>query len=147
MAQDFTSLANDSLGAFASFVSDVLRCNAQLVDSLLALQRWSGYNRTEQTKAKVAQTIGTLVNYTTNATDQIQLQMQDVVNTFAALMSSVVSDFRQLASGSAAQIRRGIATTASVATLAEVESMEVLLRRLQWLVDLRLVNISRAATD
>eukprot|EP00667_Euglena_gracilis_P001114 EG_transcript_1113 len=147
MAQDFTGLANESLGTFASFVSDVLRANAQQVDGLLALQRQSGYNRTEQTKAKVAQTIGTLVNYTTNATDQIQLQMQDVVGTFAGLMSSVVSDFRQMASGSAAQIRRDLATTASLTMMGEVQKVDVMLRRMQWLVDLRLLNVSRAPTD
>eukprot|EP00667_Euglena_gracilis_P001300 EG_transcript_1299 len=148
MAQVFTGLANESLGTSASLVSEVLRANAQQVDGLLALQRQSGYNRTEQTKAKVAQTIGTLVNYTTNATDQSQWQMQDVVGTFAALMSSVVADFRQMASGSAAQIRRDLATTAMLTTVGEMHNLDTMLRRFQWLVDLGLLNVSqRAPTD
>lgn len=36
------------------------------------------------------------VNYTTNATGQSQLQMNGVVDTFAALMGTVVADFRNM---------------------------------------------------
>lgn len=50
-----------------------------------------------------------LVNYTTNATVQSQAQMNQVVDTFASLMGSVVGDFRNLSSGYSDQLRGSLA--------------------------------------
>eukprot|EP00667_Euglena_gracilis_P000768 EG_transcript_768 len=147
MALEFTTLAKVYLGEFGTFVSDVLGSNAQLVESILALQRLSGFNRTEETKAEMTRTIGVLVNYTTDATDQTQVQMMAVVNTFASLVSSVVADFKGVASAYASQVRTGLVTMASDTIVSNTNRVVSLLKRMQRLVDLRLLNISRAPTD
>lgn len=37
--------------------------------------------------------------------------------------------------------------TASLTIMGEMQKVDVMLRRMQWLVDLRLINVSRAPTD
>eukprot|EP00667_Euglena_gracilis_P032368 EG_transcript_49488 len=94
MAAHFTGLAQGSFAGFGSFVTDLLGGNAALVDAILLAQKTSGVQRTEQTKAQMLQTIGMLVNYTTNSTDQTQQQMDEVVDAFGDLMDTVVAEFK-----------------------------------------------------
>eukprot|EP00667_Euglena_gracilis_P034331 EG_transcript_59156 len=68
MASEFTLLSFGVLDEFGTFVADVIRGNSELVNTILAQQRASGTARMQQTKADMISTIGTLVNYTTNAT-------------------------------------------------------------------------------
>lgn len=49
------------------------------------------------------------VNYTTNSTDQTQQQMDEVMDTFGALMGTVVADFKGLSSNYVAQLRSDLA--------------------------------------
>eukprot|EP00667_Euglena_gracilis_P026219 EG_transcript_31386 len=94
MASEFTTLAHGVLDEFSSFVGDLIQGNAALVNGILTQQRVSGEARMQQTKADMISALGTLVNYTTNATVQSQVQMNQVVDTFAGLMGSVVGDFQ-----------------------------------------------------
>eukprot|EP00667_Euglena_gracilis_P031623 EG_transcript_46389 len=99
MSAEFTTLTHTALGQFDSFVAELLQDNSGLVENILTQERISGEERLRETKASTAKTIGTLVNYTANATDQSQAQMNEVVDTFAALMGSVVADFKGVATG------------------------------------------------
>eukprot|EP00667_Euglena_gracilis_P001261 EG_transcript_1261 len=147
MASEFTDLAQGSLNMFGSFVANLLDANARLVGAILAVQRTSGVNRTEQSKAAMARTIGVLVNYTTNATDQTQMQMARVVDTFGSLMDTVVADFKNLASGYAAQVRADLASKGS-AVVSSLAGVGVdIFNRIQKLNNFGMVNLTRAPTD
>eukprot|EP00667_Euglena_gracilis_P002167 EG_transcript_2170 len=144
MAVEFTGLAQANLKTFGSFVSDLLRANAALVDSILALERRATQNGTDQTTAAMAHTIGVLVNYTTNATGQSQRQMNTVVDTFGDLMDAVVTDFRSLASDYAGQVRSDLATQGSTLLVTFSNQAASVMRRLQKLIDVGLLDLSQS---
>eukprot|EP00667_Euglena_gracilis_P002273 EG_transcript_2273 len=140
-------MVQGSVQILSSFVSNVLKGNSVLVESILDLQETSGVNRTEQTKVQITNTIGALVNYTTNTTDQTQRLMGTVVDTFAGLMGAVVADFKGLAGAYAARLRADLAAKGSdFITTSSVKGGNVK-RRLQQLIDLDLLNLSPAPTD
>eukprot|EP00667_Euglena_gracilis_P010837 EG_transcript_11047 len=147
MASQFTTLAQGSFQQFGSFVNGLLQGNAALVDGILAAQEQSGSNRTEQTKAQMVRTIGILVNYTTNSTDQTQQQMDEVMDTFGALMGTVVADFKGLSSNYVAQLRSDLAAkgTTAISTSSTNEANAKL--RFQRLVNLGLLDLARPNTD
>eukprot|EP00667_Euglena_gracilis_P031919 EG_transcript_47396 len=97
MSSDFTAIAGLAVDQFQAFVSDLLLGNANLVNAILAEERESGEARLQEAQATMVRTTGTLVNYTANATDQSQAQVNAVVDTFASLMGSVVADFKGVA--------------------------------------------------
>eukprot|EP00667_Euglena_gracilis_P007454 EG_transcript_7530 len=144
MSSEFTTLAHQSVAQFEAFVSDLLQDNAKLVDDILMLERNSGEARIQDTKISMLNTIGTLVNYTANATDQSQAQMNAVVDTFASLMGSVVADFKGVATGYAAQLRAALATKASAALLQTLTVRNATMQRFQMLSSMGLLNLSKA---
>eukprot|EP00667_Euglena_gracilis_P000644 EG_transcript_642 len=147
MASQFTVLAQESFEGFGAFVNDLLNGNAALVDSILAEQEKSGAERTELTKAQMVHTIGVLVNYTANSTQQTQKQMDDVTNTFSGLMGTVVADFKGLAGKYVAQVRTDLTTTGTTSlSTTEVQSANAK-KRLQQLINVGLLDLSRAPTD
>eukprot|EP00667_Euglena_gracilis_P019819 EG_transcript_21294 len=147
MASQFTSISQAGIEGFTSFVSTLLRSNAALVDTLLEAQEAAGANRTAQTKAQVVRTIGALVNYTANSTEQTQQQMEAVVDTFGHLMDNVVTGFRGLASGYVAQIRLDSAARGLVSMFSLVTTMTTAMQSVQQLIDLGVLDLSRAPTD
>eukprot|EP00667_Euglena_gracilis_P023349 EG_transcript_26356 len=147
MASQFSQLSQASLAVFGSFVTDLLQSNANLVNTILASQEKSGTNRTEQTKAQMARTIGVLVNYTANTTDQTQQQMSEVVTTFAGLMGTVVSNFRGLAGGYSAQLQSNVATKGMTNVAFQSTAVGSAMRRVQQLMDIGLITASQMPTD
>eukprot|EP00667_Euglena_gracilis_P006163 EG_transcript_6210 len=147
MAAQFAALAHDGIAGFGAFVGDLLGDNAGLVDSILAAQQQSGVTRTEQTKAQVTRTVGVLVNYSTNTTDQTQQQMDDVLDTFGVLINAVVADFKGLASSYVTQVRTDLAAKGSAAIAANEAASAAAKRRLQQLLDVGALDFSRAPTD
>eukprot|EP00667_Euglena_gracilis_P030768 EG_transcript_43260 len=106
MAAQFSTLSQSSLAAFGSFVHTMLNDNSALVGAILDTQKASGYNRTEQVKESMVQTMDVLVNYTANVSGRFQEQMDGVMGMFDGLMDAVVAQFKDLATGYVAQIRR-----------------------------------------
>eukprot|EP00667_Euglena_gracilis_P003205 EG_transcript_3213 len=142
MSSEFSTLSNAVLGEFEVFVTDLLQDDAQLLNGLLALERDSGEARIQETKDAMVNTIGTLVNYTANATDQSQAQMNAVVDTFATLMGSVVTDFKGVATGYTAQLRAALAAKASAVIAQTVQARITNLQRFQTLYALEVLNFS-----
>eukprot|EP00667_Euglena_gracilis_P016735 EG_transcript_17547 len=101
----------------------------------------------QQTKADMISAVGTLVNYTTNATVQSQVQMNQVVDTFAGLMGSVVGDFRTLTTAYASQLRASLAERAG--TVMNFQLLRHISSMLRYLVlqDLEVLNFSRTPWD
>eukprot|EP00667_Euglena_gracilis_P001270 EG_transcript_1270 len=147
MASRFADLSQRSLQAFGVFVTDLLADNAGLVGAILDVQQASGMNRTEQTKVQMKRTIDGLINYTANASDQTQQQLEDVVRTFSGLMDSVVGTFKGLATGYAAQTRADMAAKGTATTLASITSGNTEKKRFQQLLDVGLLDVSRTPTD
>eukprot|EP00667_Euglena_gracilis_P010013 EG_transcript_10189 len=147
MSAEFTTLTHTALGQFDSFVAELLQDNSGLVENILTQERISGEERLRETKASTAKTIGTLVNYTANATDQSQAQMNEVVDTFATLMGSVVADFKGVATGYAAQLRAELASKASTTLRQSITARMVSLQRYQTLSVLGMLNLSQAPWD
>eukprot|EP00667_Euglena_gracilis_P002318 EG_transcript_2318 len=147
MAADFTALAQESFTGFGTFVSSLLDGNAALVDAILEAQERSGAQRTEQTKAQMMRTIGVLVNYTTNSTDQTQQQMDEVVDTFGDLMGTVVAEFKGLASKYMAQVRADLAAKGSTSISTAEAASAGAKQRLQQLLNLGLLDLSRLPSD
>eukprot|EP00667_Euglena_gracilis_P018513 EG_transcript_19669 len=147
MASEFTQLGLSLLQLFDSFVTGLLKSNSNLVNNILTLERQSGDARMQQTKAQVLHIIGGLVNYTTNATGQSQQQMNQAVDTFAALMGTVFTDFQGVTRTCAADLRSQLAAKVSTFFVNFVAGRTNVLMRFQSLQNLRLVNLRRAATD
>eukprot|EP00667_Euglena_gracilis_P001109 EG_transcript_1109 len=147
MASQFTALAQASFIGFGSFIADLLRSNAALVDAILEAQEASGQNRTQQTQVQMAQTIGILVNYTTNSTQQTQRQVGGVVSAFDALMATVVTEFRGMADMYVARIRRDVSARLMAMQSSYVVTEFALMKNVQHLIDLGLLDLSRAPTD
>eukprot|EP00667_Euglena_gracilis_P000738 EG_transcript_738 len=147
MASEFTQLELGVLQLFDSFVSGLLRGNADLVDNVLALERQSGDTRMQQTKSQVLRIIGNLVNYTTNATDQSQQQMNAVVDTFSGLMGAVFTDFKGVTITCAANLRSQLATKVSTFVIDWLSTRTTMFQRFQSLSNLGLLGLSQAATD
>eukprot|EP00667_Euglena_gracilis_P000816 EG_transcript_816 len=147
MASRFSAQTQAGIAAFDGFAQRLLQDNAQLVTDLLAQQRESGNDRMQQTKDALLASTGTLVNLTTNATQQMQLQMGRVVDTFGAVMDAVVADFKGLASGYAAQVRADLLARG----LSEINTIwsrsGSLLRRQQTLLDVGALSLSQSPTD
>eukprot|EP00667_Euglena_gracilis_P000757 EG_transcript_758 len=148
MSAEFTQLAHDVLQHFDTFVMGLLQNNSALVDDILGSERKLGDAWMQQTKAQVLQIIGNLVNYTTNTTGQSQLQMNAMVDTFAALTGSMVTEFEVVAANYASELRTELASKTS-ATINSVVSIIRTpgLQRFQSLYDLGLLNLSRASSD
>eukprot|EP00667_Euglena_gracilis_P000851 EG_transcript_851 len=147
MASQFIALSQSGLSVFSSFVSDLMVSNAALVDSILDEQEASGYNRTEQTKAQMTRTIGVLVNYTANSTEQTQQQMDAVVNTFDDLMDTVVAQFKGLAGNYVAQIRLDSAAKGSASLASLVNAQGTAMQNIPRLINVGLLDLSRLPTD
>eukprot|EP00667_Euglena_gracilis_P006944 EG_transcript_7005 len=147
MASQFATLTQESMAGFSAFVSDLLGANAGLVDAVLAAQERAGLNRTGQTKAQTTRTVGVLVNYSTNATAQTQQQMDTVMATFGVLMDAVVADFKGLASSYVTQVRTDLAARGGTAISTNDAMIANAQRRLQQLVDVGLLDLSRAPSD
>eukprot|EP00667_Euglena_gracilis_P001677 EG_transcript_1676 len=147
MASQFTTLARGSMACFGTFVDRLLGANAGLVDAVLAAQERSGLNRTGQTKAQLARTVGVLVNYTAESTAETQQQMDDAMATFGILMGTVVADFKGLASSYMTQVRAALAAKGSASVAATELAAAAAKRRLQQLVDLGVLDLSRTPTD
>eukprot|EP00668_Euglena_longa_P005091 GGOE01005979.1.p1 GENE.GGOE01005979.1~~GGOE01005979.1.p1 ORF type:complete len:988 (-),score=289.28 GGOE01005979.1:430-3117(-) len=101
----------------------------------------------EQTKNTMISTVNTLVNYTTNVTDQSQQQMSGVVDTFAGLMGTVVGNFRQLSNGYAAQLRAAMAEKATNTFSGNAMLRASTLMRFQVYQDLGILNFSVTPWD
>eukprot|EP00667_Euglena_gracilis_P000855 EG_transcript_855 len=147
MAAHFTGLAQGSFAGFRSFVTDLLGGNTALVDAILLVQKTSGVQRTEQTKAQMLQTIGMLVNYTTNSTDQTQQQMDEVVDAFGDLMGTVVAEFKGLASQYMAQVRADLTAKGSSTVSATGTAATAAMQRFQSLYNVGLLDLARQPTD
>eukprot|EP00668_Euglena_longa_P010929 GGOE01013252.1.p1 GENE.GGOE01013252.1~~GGOE01013252.1.p1 ORF type:complete len:995 (-),score=273.75 GGOE01013252.1:1826-4810(-) len=147
MSSEFTALAQQSMGLFDSFVMDVLQENVEMVDSILAMEWDSGEARIQETKATMSNTIGALVNYTTNATDQSLQQMNEVVDKFGGLMGLVISDFKGVATNYSAQLRAALAAKASTTVLQTINARIAGMKRFQTLSTLGMLNLSRAPWD
>eukprot|EP00667_Euglena_gracilis_P002951 EG_transcript_2955 len=147
MSQEFTALSHDTLSAFGSFVAALIEGNADLVNTVLTQERVSGEARMQQSKSDVIMAIGTLVNYTTNATVQSQAQMNGVVDTFAGLMGAVVSNFRGLTNAYSMQLRAALAEKVSSLLGGMATTRVTALQRYPTLQGLGLLNFSRAWSD
>eukprot|EP00667_Euglena_gracilis_P000652 EG_transcript_652 len=147
MAAEFSRLGLGLLQLFDTFVSGLLQSNSDLVNNILALERQSGDMRMQQTRAQVLRIIGTLVNYTTNATGQSQVQMNAVVDTFAGLMGTVFADFKGVTMTCAADLRSELAGKISTFINNYVTIRANVLQRFQSLHNLGLINLSRAYDD
>eukprot|EP00667_Euglena_gracilis_P021307 EG_transcript_23277 len=147
MSSEFTELSHGVLNEFGSFVRSVIQGNKDLVNNILTQQQASGEAQMQQTKGDMIKAIGTLVNYTTNATVQSQLQMNQVVDTFAGLMGSVVGDFRTLTASYAAQVRASLAVQVSSALASVGQARVSSLLRFLLLQDLGVLNLTRTPWD
>eukprot|EP00667_Euglena_gracilis_P019321 EG_transcript_20672 len=147
MSSEFSALAKGVLDEFSAYVTELLQSNSKLVDTILTEERVSGEARIQQTKTDMITSIGTLVNYTSNATVQSQQQMNTVVDTFAALMGKVVGDFRGLLNGYSAQLRAAMAAKASGALITMGNTRVNALLRHVVSQRLGLLNLSRTPYD
>eukprot|EP00667_Euglena_gracilis_P001615 EG_transcript_1617 len=147
MASEFTQSGLGLLQLFDAFVLQLLRCNSDLVNNILALERQSGDDRMQQTKGQVLSIISTLVNYTTNATGQSQVQMNEVVDTFAALMGTVFADFKDVTMTCASDLRSELAGKISTFINNYVTVRTNVLQRFQSLQNLGLINLLRSYAD
>eukprot|EP00667_Euglena_gracilis_P000866 EG_transcript_866 len=147
MSSEFAALSNAVLGQFRASVAELLQEDAQLLNSFLALEQDSGVARIQETKASMENTIGTLVNWTVNATDQSQAQMAAVVDTFASLMGSVVADFKGVANVYAAQLRASLAAKLSAVFMQMIVVKMTNTQRFQALYAMGLLNFSAAPSD
>eukprot|EP00667_Euglena_gracilis_P000575 EG_transcript_575 len=147
MASEFTQSGLGLLQLFDAFVSGLLKSNSALVNNILALERQSGDARMLQTKAQVLSIIGALVNYTTNATDLSQHQMNQVVDTFAGLMGVVFTDFKGVTMTCASDLRSELAGKVSTFLNNFVTGRTNVLQRFQSLQNLGLINLVPAFAD
>eukprot|EP00667_Euglena_gracilis_P000676 EG_transcript_676 len=147
MSSEFTALSQETLSAFGSFVQALIQSNANLVNTILTEEQTSGKARMQQTKTDMITAIGTLVNYTTNATVQSQLQMNQVVDTFAGLMGTVVADFRGLTNSYSSQLRAALAEKVSSLLSGMGSTRTASLQRYPTLYVLGYLNLSQAWSD
>eukprot|EP00668_Euglena_longa_P009266 GGOE01011177.1.p1 GENE.GGOE01011177.1~~GGOE01011177.1.p1 ORF type:complete len:1003 (-),score=268.62 GGOE01011177.1:1210-3858(-) len=73
--------------------------------------------------------------------------MNEVVNTFVDLMDSVVTDFRDVATDYAAELRAALAGKASITLQQTITARVAGLKRLQTLSSMGMVNLSRGPSD
>eukprot|EP00667_Euglena_gracilis_P000918 EG_transcript_918 len=147
MAREISELAQRTMNTFGAYVTNLMQANSQLVVNILSQQQQSSHLLITQTQGEMTHTIGILVNYTTNSTLQSQRQMNTVVGTFTDLMGTVVTDFKGLAGGYAAQVRADLAAKGSTAISSLLVLGHNIFNRLQTLSDVGLLNFSRAPTD
>eukprot|EP00667_Euglena_gracilis_P001106 EG_transcript_1105 len=147
MSQEFTVLSHETLSAFGSFVAALIQSNANLVNTILTQEKASGEDRMQQTKANMITAIGTLVNYTTNATVQSQAQMNGMVDTFAGLMGAVVANFRGLTNAYSTQLRAALAEKVSSIIGAMSTTRITAMQRYPVMQGLGQLNFSRAWSD
>eukprot|EP00667_Euglena_gracilis_P019500 EG_transcript_20902 len=147
MASQFFALAHRSLDVFNFLVGDVLDGNAKLVHTLLDVQQNSSIDGMERTKAQISHDVGALVNYTTNATVQTQQLMGQVVGVFSGLIDSVVAQFKDVAASYAAQLRTDLAEQSGGILAFGSDTIDLTKVALQSLVDIGLIDLSRAPTD
>eukprot|EP00667_Euglena_gracilis_P018288 EG_transcript_19406 len=146
MASGFTSLAQDSFGRFGSFVSDLLRGNAALVDAILAAQVRSDVNRTEETKVQMAHTVTVLVNFSSNLTDQTQIQTTKVMNFYGVTVDNIAVTFQVTARLLAQEIRRDVLAQGTLSVNAVAASTATTLRRFARPVSVGTLDLSRSPT-
>eukprot|EP00667_Euglena_gracilis_P006085 EG_transcript_6133 len=147
MASEFTGLSFGTLDEFGSFVANLIQGNVDLVNTILQQQRVAGTARTQQMTTNMITAIGTLVNYTTNATGQSQLQMNGVVDTFAALMGTVVADFRNMSGRYSNQLRASLAAHAGSLLMSYYLSHVFGVSRFLTLQDLGVFRLNWTAWD
>eukprot|EP00667_Euglena_gracilis_P012458 EG_transcript_12803 len=147
MASQFSALSQSSLDALSSFVHVILDGNAALVSTILDMQKASGYNRTEQVKASMAQTIDVLVNYIAILSAQFQPQMNMLMDTFDGLMDSVVAQFKNLETVYVAQIRLDSAAKGLASLAALMNTHSTAMQTVQQLLDIGLLDLSRLPSD
>eukprot|EP00668_Euglena_longa_P027830 GGOE01034865.1.p1 GENE.GGOE01034865.1~~GGOE01034865.1.p1 ORF type:complete len:981 (-),score=290.24 GGOE01034865.1:668-3247(-) len=73
--------------------------------------------------------------------------MNEVVNTFASLMGSVIKDFKGVATGYAAELRSALAAKASTTLQQMITGRITNLKRFQMSLDLNTLNFSRVPWD
>eukprot|EP00667_Euglena_gracilis_P002044 EG_transcript_2048 len=109
MSLDFTNLARHMLDEFSEYVTELINNYSESLNVILTQEKVFTIAAAQRIKSNLTTTIGTLVNYTTNAMVQSQAQMNGVVDTFGNLMGQVVGNFRNLTDGYTAQLRAGVA--------------------------------------
>eukprot|EP00667_Euglena_gracilis_P009479 EG_transcript_9643 len=147
MSSEFTNLAHGVLDEFSGYVAQLLQNNSQLVNGILTQERSMGEDGLQQIKGNMIAAMGTLVNYTTNATVQSQVQMNAVVDTFAALMDRVVDQFGALANRYAAQLRGAMATNIAAVLQTAAAVRTAAMDQIPALHQLGMLNLSRTPYD
>eukprot|EP00667_Euglena_gracilis_P001231 EG_transcript_1231 len=146
MSSGFTALTQDGFGKFGGFVSDLLRGNAALVDAILEAQRRSGVNRTEATTAQLTNTVNVLVNFSSNLTDQTQIETTRVMNLYGMTVENIANTFQWTAALLVQEIRRDLLLAATFSTDTLTAPTAFTVPRFKQMVGTGTLALSRSPT-